>query len=150
MVYISVINTHIRWGSEYRTSLVFKWLKVVRSPNGPNAIWILDIWMPDKWTPQFLHVMAHRPLCKALHSPQILWSGIGTVKNSAIIEWLFNPWPEYLTKSPLFRHFFTYNFTLGSKYQTFSPVFMSPPCQFYNTGFTYFKPKLYHAQLVCS
>ena len=24
----------IQWGSEYRTSLVFKWLMVVRSPNG--------------------------------------------------------------------------------------------------------------------
>ena len=25
----------VRWGSEYQTSLLFKWSKVVRSPNGP-------------------------------------------------------------------------------------------------------------------
>ena len=25
----------VQWGSEYRTNLVFKWSKVVRSPNGP-------------------------------------------------------------------------------------------------------------------
>ena len=28
-------NWTIQWGSEYRTSLVFKWSKVVWSPNGP-------------------------------------------------------------------------------------------------------------------
>ena len=30
-----VDKVKLQWGSEYRTSLVFEWLKVVRSPNGP-------------------------------------------------------------------------------------------------------------------
>ena len=69
----------VQWGSEYRTSLVFEWSKVVRSSNGPFFEWHLNtrlnfvcysnhhlktgpvfkwwseyrtpIWIPDIWIP---------------------------------------------------------------------------------------------------
>ena len=47
--------------------------------------------------------------------------------------------------------FFCPRYFLGCKHQYDTPtVSMSPPCQFYNTGFIHFKPSLYnyHAEVI--
>ena len=46
---IDHLKTWIQWGSEYQTSLVFKWSKVVRPPNGLLFKCHLNTWLNLVW-----------------------------------------------------------------------------------------------------
>ena len=104
----------VQWGSEYGTSLVFKWSKRGRSQMVWffNAIWIPDSptnWIPDKWTPSCFHLPTERP--STIRNPNAFGIGAPTV-----FKWLVLRSPLEVKKLVVFWRFIVVLMVLHSKY----------------------------------